>query len=332
MEKNMKKNGLRGLLAAAVTAASLGAAGPAAAADTIRLGLDWGWLPYHAPFLIAIGKGYYEAEGLDVQIEPGRGSGTTAIMLGEGNYDIGHINTTNAAHAIARGVPIEVIAVYQPRTAASFIGLADKVDLVDANSLRNYRIGSTPGGSDQLSLRIFQQANGFEPGDLDIVSLDANTKGAALLSGQIDVISGDGFAYAAVIRGNGQEPEMLLLADYGVPLVGFGFSVNRAFAEAHPDAVKRFLAVTQKAMQEVKQDPTAACEYARSKVELAGGLEQCVDYLSGLIALSTDPADPAWGQQNDQMWSALLGTLKSVGEIEGEVTVGDYYTNDYLPN
>lgn len=327
-------SGRHAALAAAVTAAvtaamALGAG--AAAADPIRVGLDWAWRPYHAPFLLAMGKGYFKDAGLDVEIEEGRGSNRTAIMVGQHNYDIGHLNVTNAAHAISKGVPIRVVATYQPKTAASFVGRADKVELTDVESLKKYRIGSTPGGSDQLSLKIFQRSNDLKPGDLNVVSLDGNTKTAALLAGEIDVVSGDSYAYDAIVRSKGVEPTHILLADHGVPLLGFGFAVNRDFEESAPDKIEPFLAVIKKAWAEVASDVDAACTYIREYKELPGDQELCVNYVKNLIELSTDPSSPDWGRMSDAQWQKLLDTLHDVGEIEGGYDIADYYTNKYVP-
>lgn len=318
-------------LAGVLIAGGLGVTRPAAAETTIHLGLDWGWLPYHAPLLMAIDKGYYAEEGLTVEIEPGRGSATTAIMLGQGNYDIAHINTTNAAAAIAKGVPIQVAAVYQKKTAASFIGIADRVKIDGIDSIRTYKIGSTPGGSDQLSLRIFRAENGLGDQALNVISVDANAKQAALLAGRIDLISGDGFAYASILRDKGFEPVLFQLADHGVPLLGFGFSVNKAFAEAHPDAVKAFLRATRRGYETAAADVPAACEFVRAKANLPNSQANCEDYFQGLLNLSEDPTSTDWGRQNDTIWTDLVKTLTDVGEIKGAFQPAAFYTNAYLP-
>lgn len=320
-------SGRYAVLAVAVTAMTV----TSAAAEPIRVGLDWAWRPYHAPFLIAMGKGYFEDAGLDVEIEEGRGSNRTAIMVGQHSYDLGHLNITNAAHAISKGVPIKVVATYQPKTAASFIGRADKVKLTDVESLKKYRIGSTPGGSDQLSLKIFQKSNNLGPDDLNIVSLDGNTKTAALLAGEIDVVSGDSYAYDAIVRSKGVEPTHILLADHGVPLLGFGFAVNRDYEESAPDKIEPFLEVIKKAWAEVASDVDAACTYIREYKELPGDQELCVNYVNNLLDLSAAPTADDWGMMSDEQWQKLLDTLHDVGEIEGDYEVSDYYTNKYVP-
>ena len=148
---------LRAALSALGLITGLAAVAPAAAqAPTpVKVLLDWAWLPYHAPFLIAQDKGYYKEAGLDVTLEQGRGSATTALLLSQGGFDIAHLNVTNAAQMIGKGGAITAVGLYQHKTAAAFIGIKGKAKLDGPQSLRKLKIGSTPGGSDALSLRIF---------------------------------------------------------------------------------------------------------------------------------------------------------------------------------
>ena len=303
---------LGGFLALATLLGTTGAQ----AQEHVRVLLDWSWLPYHAAFLIAKARGYYKDAGLDVDIEQGRGSATTAILLAQGGFDIAHLNITNAAQIIGKGAPIKVVAIYQHESSASFVGIKGHVTLTGPNSMIGPKIGSTPGGSDELSLKIFTQENHIPRDKLNVISLDAQAKTAALFSGSIDVVSGDAPAFDAYVRATGQEPETLLLAKNGVPLIGFGFAVNDSFLKAHPDAVTKFLAATRRGFIDEAKDPKAACTFMQSQVHLAGSVDRCADYIQGVMALSTPPTDPSWGQQSDAEWQRLVSILKSVNEIE----------------
>src|SRR5690242_16960115 len=206
----------------------------------VRVLLDWAWLPYHATFLVAQEKGYYKEAGLDVQLEQGRGSATTALMLSQGGFDIAHLNTTNAAQIISKGGAIKMVGVYQHKTAAAFVGIKGKVKLDGPQSLKGIKIGSTPGGSDGLSLKVFTAANKMKLTDLNIVALDANAKTAALFGGTIDAVSGDAPAFDAYVRATNQQPETMLLSNYGVPLIGFGFAANGNYLAKNPATVAKF--------------------------------------------------------------------------------------------
>ncbi|BBK40939.1 ABC transporter substrate-binding protein [Allostella vacuolata] len=321
------------LARAAALALVLGATAAPAAAQTekVRILLDWGWLPYHASFFLAQERGYFKDAGVEAEIEQGRGSNTTAILVGQRSFDMGHLNITNAAAAIAKGVPLKVVAVYQHRTSASFVGIEGRVKLDGPDSLKGLRIGSTPGGSDGLSLSIFRRSNKIPDNALNVISLDASSKTAGLLTNQVDVVSGDSHAYQAIVRGAGHKPVVLELASYGVPLLGFGFATNETFLKEKPQAIKGVLAAAKRGFADAVADPEGACTLIRSKVQVAGNLAQCIDYMTGLQKLSQSPTDPNWGRSTDAEWEALVSTLRDVGEIKGNKPANTYYTNELVP-
>ena len=317
----------------ALTSCLIGLAAPAMAQSLtpVKVLLDWAWLPYHVTFLVAQEKGYYREAGLDVTLEQGRGSATTALMLSQSGFDIAHLNITNAAQMVSKGGAIKVISIYQHKTAAAFIGIKGKVKLDGPQSLKGIKIGSTPGGSDGLSLKVFTAANKMKLTDLNVVALDANAKTAALFGGVIDAVSGDAPAFDAYVRATNQQPETMPLGNYGVPLIGFGFAANNAYLAKNSDVVAKFLTATKKGFVEAARDYKAACELMQAKVHLAGTIERCVDYNKGVLALSNSPTDPAWGQQSSEEWTKLLATLKDAGELFGDKPLTTYYTNDFVP-
>lgn len=317
----------------ALTSCLIGLAVPAMAQSLtpVKVLLDWAWLPYHTTFLVAQEKGYYKEAGLDVQVEQGRGSATTALMLSQGGFDIAHLNITNAAQMISKGGALKVVDIYQHKTGAAFIGIKGKVKLDGPQSLKGIKIGSTPGGSDGLSLKVFTAANKMKLTDLNVVALDANAKTAALFGGTIDAVSGDSPAFNAYVRATNQQPETMQLSDFGVPLIGFGFAANNAYLAKNPEVVRKFLAATKKGFAEAARDYRAACELMQAKVHLAGTVERCVDYNKGILALSTPPTDASWGQQSREEWTKLLATLKDAGELFGDKPLTAYYTNDFVP-
>jgi NitT/TauT family transport system substrate-binding protein len=317
----------------ALTSCLIGLAAPAMAQSLtpVKVLLDWAWLPYHTTFLVAQEKGYYKEAGLDVQLEQGRGSATTALMLSQGGFDIAHLNVTNAAQMISKGGAIKVVDIYQHKTGAAFIGIKGKVKLDGPQSLKGIKIGSTPGGSDGLSLKVFTAANKMKLTDLNVVALDANAKTAALFGGTIDAVSGDSPAFNAYVRATNQQPETMQLSDFGVPLIGFGFAANNAYLAKNPEVVRKFLAATRKGFVEAARGYKAACELMQAKVHLAGTIERCVDYNQGILALSTPPTDASWGQQSNEEWTKLLAMLKDAGELFGDKPINAYYTNDFVP-
>src|SRR5689334_3917755 len=69
--------------------AATGAAGAAGAQTSIKFSLDFKFEGPAAPFLHAIDKGYYKAEGLDVTVDPAAGSLEPITRVASGAYDMG---------------------------------------------------------------------------------------------------------------------------------------------------------------------------------------------------------------------------------------------------
>ena len=61
-------------MAALALGAALGASLPAAAQTPLKFTLDWVFQGPTSPFLVALDKGYYKAEGLDVTVDTDPGS------------------------------------------------------------------------------------------------------------------------------------------------------------------------------------------------------------------------------------------------------------------
>src|ERR1700693_5387842 len=86
------KQAARGNIAALALAGAMitGAVSAAQAQTSIRFGLDWIPGSVHSPFFIALYKGYYKAEGLNVVIDPGKGSVGLVQQMAAGVYDMGY--------------------------------------------------------------------------------------------------------------------------------------------------------------------------------------------------------------------------------------------------
>src|SRR5262245_30098039 len=76
---------------------------PAPAAEKVTLRLDWSYWGGHAPFFVALEKGFFSRRGLEVAIQDGKGSRTTATVVGEGKEEFGFADAATVAHVISQG-------------------------------------------------------------------------------------------------------------------------------------------------------------------------------------------------------------------------------------
>src|SRR3954465_10232815 len=84
-----------GMLAGAAAAALT--ASPATADTDVKFALDWKFEGPAAPYYVAIDKGYYKAEGLDVTIDSGPGSVQGIARVAAGTYPLGFFDFNSRA-------------------------------------------------------------------------------------------------------------------------------------------------------------------------------------------------------------------------------------------
>ena len=106
------RSALLALLGAMALALPLGAATTAQAQTKLKLVLNWKYQGPQGMFFLADDRGYYKAEGLEVTLDQGNGSGAAVPLVANGTYDVG-FGDINALIEFAAKKPEEApIAVY----------------------------------------------------------------------------------------------------------------------------------------------------------------------------------------------------------------------------
>ena len=93
---------------------------PASAQTPIKFTLDWVFQGPTSPFLVALEKGYYKAEGLDVTMDPGQGSAGAVQRVATGAYQIGFADVNATIEYNAKNPGKEVMCVFMAYDYAPF--------------------------------------------------------------------------------------------------------------------------------------------------------------------------------------------------------------------
>ena len=308
-------------------------AGQAQARDSVKFLLDWTWWPPQIPLIVAMEKGYFEEAGLSVEYRQGSGSSTTAQTVGQSTYDMGHVNLTTAAQNIAKGVPIRSVATISPFGASALVFKQGAIS--DVNDLLGKRIGSTAGGSDAQILPAFFEKNRIDTNDVQIVNLPGDAKLGALLSDQIDVVSGDGYYYIALAAERGFELEQMVFGDFDANTIGYGLVANEEFIANHPDRIERFVqaALRGYAYTDANMDEAIAIYKEVSDTEQSE--ETIHRILSGFLNLikagRSGEENPYSGLNREADWSSTLEVLSNYGGLTSDKDQADYWTNEFVP-
>jgi NitT/TauT family transport system substrate-binding protein len=246
----------------------------AAAAETpIKFTLDFKIEGPSAPFLLALDRNYYRAEGLDVSIDPSGGSLEAIERVASGDYNMGFadINALIKFRDAKPGTAIKTVFMVYNRPAFAVIGRKSRGIYVPKD-LEGKTLGAPATDGAYAQWPIFVHANNIEASKVTIENVSFPVREPMLAAGQVDAITGISFSIYVDLKDKGvpvDDINVLLMADYGVVLYGTAIIVNSKFATENPDAVKGFLRAFLKGLKETVKQPSIAIESVLKRNSLA---------------------------------------------------------------
>jgi NitT/TauT family transport system substrate-binding protein len=246
-------------------------ASPSPTPALVELTVGLGYIPnvQFAQFYLADQAGYYRDAGLEVTFE-NKIDPELITLVAQGAFDIGIADGTSVIPAVSQGIPVQyVFTVYADFPSIVFAkassGIAGPADLAGK------KIG-IPGkyGSSWIQLQALLAGVGLAPSDVEIVPFPDYGQLASLEQGVVDAATG--FVNNEPVRMElAGTPTVVLALPPSDQLPGNGLIVGQAAVDGpKADAIRRFIAATRKAMEEIIADPEVGLEAAIVRVpELA---------------------------------------------------------------
>lgn len=259
---------MKRLFAAALAACALTLAchAPQAAAQVkIKMILNWKYQGPQAWFFIAQDRGYFKAEGLEVEIDQGEGSAASIIKVASGAYNVG-FGDINALIDLAAKKPAEApVAVYMIYNQPPFT-IAVKKDgpIKSPKDLEGRTVGG-PANDGALKLfPAFARSAKVDPAKVSITNMTPNLREQMLKQGQVDAIFGyiNTIWFSAKAVGIDPEKDLRFInyGDHGLDLYSNAIVVSKALARDNPAAVKGLLKAINRAIGDTLANPDAAMD------------------------------------------------------------------------
>ncbi|QEW23324.1 Putative thiamine biosynthesis protein (plasmid) [Paracoccaceae bacterium] len=238
-------------------------AGAASAQDKVTYQLDW--LPGgdKAPIYVCIAEGFCADAGLDVTIEPGRGSSEAITKIATGTSDIGSagIEALMAARA-TENVPVTAVMNIFNTGPHAFYTTAD-TGIASITDVKGKKIATSPFTSSNVFLPLVLEENGMSEDDITLTKADPGALGPLLMTGQADAIIAwltDVSRYTGQAEEAGKEIVILPWADAGLELYSASLVASDTFLAERPDVARRFLAAFRQSLQFAYDNPDKAAE------------------------------------------------------------------------
>jgi NitT/TauT family transport system substrate-binding protein len=200
----------------------------------IRFKTDWFPQAEHGGFYQAMAKGFYKAANLDVEIIPGGPGPTMPQLLLSGQTDLAMGRSDDVIVWSQQGLPFIIVAVYMERDPQALLLHDDDPvkTFADLNN-RTVMVESSVHWLDYVRKKYHISINQI-PLNYGIGSFMADKTFI-----QQCFVTNEPY----YVRKNGGVPRTLLLADSGYNPYRIIFG-TKAFVDAHPEAVRRFIAAS----------------------------------------------------------------------------------------
>lgn len=211
---------------------------------------------FYAPLYVAIEEGYFEKEGIDLELVTGFGADKTMTALLSGEADIGFMGPETTVYTANEGANDKVVNFAQlTQRAGNFVVAREDMPDFSWNDLKEKTVlGGRAGGMPEMVFEYVLKENGIDPStDLTIdQSIDFGSTAAAFSGGSGDFSvefepgatnlekEGAGFVVASVGVDSGYVPYT-------------AFSAKESYIQKHPELIQSFTNALQKGMDYVNQ-------------------------------------------------------------------------------
>jgi ABC-type nitrate/sulfonate/bicarbonate transport system substrate-binding protein len=282
-------------------------------------------LPFVGAY-IAQKKGYFAAQGLDVQITHATGQGEHLKLLLQGSVDV----TTGEADAVlarrADDLPVVSIALIGQRGQRAF-AVQDRSEIRSPKDFEGKTVGfkvlQTP---DYLAMLAM---NGVNRSAIQEVPVGFDPR--LLAAGKVDVYPVFESNEPDTLNRLGVPTRLFRPADYGVPSIGLTYLTRQELVDNDPSSLERFLKATLRGIQDARDDPEAATNIV---MEFAPSEER--DHQLAMLKVELDMADGPVANQlgvgwsTPEQWQAFHDSLLAYGGLSKAVNVNTAFTDRIL--
>ncbi len=312
---------------APATAAPAAKAGPAVSGvTTAKVTLYMGFIPnvQFAPFYLAMDKGYFKDEGIDLTLDYGMETDLLKLLAaGQAQFVVGSGDQVILARS--QGLPVVYVMNWYRRFPVAVFSLQP---LKTPQDLKGKQVGIPgPFGATYVGLKGLLYAAKMDEKDLTLPAIGF-TQVESLLAKKVDAAVGYSMNEPLQLKQQGQTPNVIEVSQY-IDLVANGLISNEKTITDNPDLVRRMVRASLRGLRDTLANPDAAFESTLKAVPEAAKTRdaQRATLDASLGFWKSDKL----GQSDPAAWQTSAKFMRDVGLIQTPVDVSKAFSNDFIP-
>ena len=292
--------------------------------------LDWYPNALHAFLYVAIEKGYYEEEGLKVNIQFPSNANDAISLVAAGQADIGLYYQQDVIQSrTQQNVPVKSIGAVVQGPLNIVLSLEEK-NITTAEDLVGKTIGYAGTELSEALIRSIMDDVGADYSDVTMIDVGFDLM-SSMTTGNVDATIGCLVNHEVPqMEEEGFSVNWFDLDEYGVPTYYEGvFLANDDAIAGDRETLSAFLRASAKGFADMKADPEAALEILlNNQNEENFPLSETVERKSMEVLLPMmETADASFLSQSDECWQENIDWMLEQGLISETVALDEVRVN-----
>ncbi len=326
-----KQNRIVALLALVVCVlAACGGGGEQAPAEKVTLAM--GFIPnvQFAPFYVAVDKGYFADEGIDLEFDYGWETDLLKLV-GSDELQFAIASGDQVILARSQDLPVVYVMNWYRRFPVCVVSLPES-EIGDPSALVGKRVG-TPAtyGASYIGWRALVDAVGLDEADVELISI-GYTQVAALSEGQVDAAICYAMNEPVQMEVAGESVDIIYVADYA-NLVSNGLITNERSVQERSELVQGMVRAALRGLAFTLENPDEAFDISLKFVSEAASDAETEAVSRAILAKSVEfwsagPDD--LGRSEAAQWTAAQEVMVQMGLVDNREDVNRMFTNQFV--
>jgi NitT/TauT family transport system substrate-binding protein len=297
----------------------------------VNLQADWVYGGPNAGLVVAKEKGFFADAGLDVTINQGKGSGSTAQIVASKAVQFGFADGFVVGNSVSKGMKLKMVAgVYRRNPCAALV--LEESGITSPKDLEGKTVGIATGSAQFQQWPAFMKGAGLEASKVRVINVDGAGAGPALISGQVAAIAGfaQGYIPSIEIRGK-KKVRAFWYADVGVTAMSNGIIVHQDLL-AEPELIRSMVRATMKGFIYGRANAEEMTQIVKKYQETTDPVITLREaQLSWSTWVTPTTANKPLGWMAPEDWTATVAVLKAYGGVTTPLEAAELYTNEFVP-